>query len=107
MPLLTLLITSYHAPEHHTSDSHSPSSKPRRNFKIELKMEQSGDVLNGRYGLPTKGVAERGSRTKGRRGGVWPKAKKKIVTPPILMAEVVVDVPKGTSDGSPGVQDVF
>ena len=23
------------------------------------------------------------------------------------MAEVVIDVPKGTSDGSPGVQDVF
>jgi len=27
-----------------------------------------------------KGVAERGSRTKGRRGGVWPKAEKKKVT---------------------------
>ena len=51
-----------------------------------------------------KGVAERGSRTKGRRGGVWPKAEKKKVTSPILMAEVVVDVPEGTSDG---VQDVF
>ena len=24
-----------------------------RNFKIELKKEQSDDVLNGRYGLPT------------------------------------------------------
>jgi len=24
-----------------------------------------------------------------------------------LMAEVVVDAPRGTSDGSPGVQDVF
>ena len=44
--------------------------------------------------IRTKGVAERGSRTKGRRGGVRPKAKKKIVTPPILIVEVVVDVPK-------------
>ena len=43
----------------------------------------------------------------GLEGGVQPKAEKKKVTPPILMAEVVVDVPKGTSDGSPGVQDVF
>jgi hypothetical protein len=43
-------------------------------------------------------------------GGVWPKAKKKKVTSLILMAEVVGDVPKGTSDhpdGSPAVQDVF
>ena len=32
---------------------------------------------------------------------------KKKVTAPILMAEMVIDVPKGTSDGSPGVQDVF
>ena len=40
-------------------------------------------------------------------GGVWPKAEKKIVTSLILMAEVVVDMPKGTSDGSPGVQDVL
>jgi len=54
-----------------------------------------------------KGVAERGSRTKGWWGGVRPKAEKKIVTSPILMAEVVVDVPKGTSDGSPGVRHVF
>ena len=52
-------------------------------------------------------MAERGSRTKGERGGVRPKAEKKKVTTPILMAEVVVDVPKGTLDGSPGVQDVF
>ena len=43
----------------------------------------------------------------GLEGGVWPKAEKKIVTSPILMAEVVVDVPKGTLDGSPGVQGVF
>ena len=50
---------------------------------------------------------EQGSRTKGWRGGVWPKAEKKKVTSPILMAEVIVDVPKGTSDGSPGVQDVL
>jgi len=40
-------------------------------------------------------------------GGVRPKAQKTIVTSPIFMAEVVVDVPKGTWDGSPGVQDVF
>jgi hypothetical protein len=33
--------------------------------------------------------------------------KKKIVTLPILMVEAVIDVPKGTSDGSPGVQEVF
>ena len=39
-------------------------------------------------------------------GGGGP-AERKIVTSPILMAEVVVDVPKGTSDGSPGVQDVL
>ena len=36
-------------------------------------------------------------------GGEGGLAEKKIVTSPILMAEVVVDVPKGTSDGSPGV----
>jgi hypothetical protein len=35
-----------------------------------------------------------------------PKAKKNCDLS-ILMAKVVVDVPKGTSDGSPGVQDVF
>ena len=58
-------------------------------------------------GVLGKGVAERGSRTKGWRGGVWPKAGKKKVTSPILMVKVVVDVPKGTSDGSPGVQDAF
>ena len=40
-------------------------------------------------------------------GGGLAKGQKKIVTPPILMAEVVVDVPKGTLDGSPGVQGVF
>ena len=53
MPLLTLLITSYHALEHHSSDTHSHSSKSRRNFKIYLKRKQSDDVLNCRYGLPT------------------------------------------------------
>ena len=52
MPFLTHLITSYHDPEHHSSDAHSPSSKPRRNFKIELKREKSDDVLDGRYDLP-------------------------------------------------------
>jgi len=39
--------------------------------------------------------------------GVRPKAEKIIVTSPILMAEVFVDAPKGTSDGSPRVQGVF
>ena len=53
MPLLSLLITSCHTPEHHISDTHSPSSKHRRNFKIELKREQSDNVLDGQYGLPT------------------------------------------------------
>ena len=48
-----------------------------------------------------KGVAERGSRTKGWRGGGPAEGWKKKVTSPILMAEVVVDVPKGTLDGSP------
>ena len=41
------------------------------------------------------------------RGGVQAKAEKINVTLPILMVEVVVDVTKGTLDGSPGVQDVF
>ena len=56
LPLLTHLITSYHRhddPDHHRSEAHSPSSKPRRNFKIELKREKSDDVSHGRYGLPT------------------------------------------------------
>jgi hypothetical protein len=52
MPLLTLLITSHHTPQHHASDTRSPSSGPRRNFKIESKREQSDDVLDGRYRLP-------------------------------------------------------
>ena len=38
--------------------------------------------------------------------GVWLKVEKKVISP-ILMAEVVVDMPNGTSDGSTGVQDVF
>ena len=54
-----------------------------------------------------KGVAEQGSRTKSWWGGVRLKAKKIIVTAPVLMVEVVVDVLKGALDGSPGVQDVF
>ena len=54
-----------------------------------------------------QGMVERGSWTKGWRGGGLAEGQKKIVTSPILMVEVVVDVPKGTSDGSPGVQDVF
>jgi hypothetical protein len=31
----------------------------------------------------------------------------KVVTSPILMAEVVADMPKGTSDGSAKVQYIF
>ena len=54
--------------------------------------------------------AQGGGRTRiphqGLEGGVRPKAEKKV-TSPILMAEVVVDVPKRTSDGSTGVQVVF
>jgi hypothetical protein len=57
--------------------------------------------------VSSKGVAERGSRTKGWGGRVRPKAEKKKVTSPILMAEVVADVPEGTSDGSARVQYVF
>ena len=53
MPLLTHLITSCHTPQHHASDTHSPSSEPRRNFKIELKREQSDHVLDGQYRRPT------------------------------------------------------
>ena len=41
-----------------------------------------------------KGVAGRGSRTKGRRGGVRPKAEKKKVTPTNLRVEVVSDLPR-------------
>ena len=40
----------------------------------------------------------------GSEGGGLAEGRKKKVTSPILMAEVVVDVPEGTSDG---VQDVF
>jgi len=40
-------------------------------------------------------------------GGARPKAEKKKVTSPILMAEVVADVPEGTPDGSARVQFVF
>ena len=40
-------------------------------------------------------------------GEVRPKAEKKIVTSPIFLAKVVIDMPKGTLDSSPGVQDVF
>jgi coiled-coil domain-containing protein 130 len=43
--------------EHYNSDPYSLSSKVRRKFreekKIELKMQQSDDLLKGRYGLPT------------------------------------------------------
>ena len=58
MPLLTLLITSYHVPEHETSDTHQPSSRAtsRRKITIELKMEQSDDALNPQY--PTLSFTE-------------------------------------------------
>lgn len=43
--------------EHYNSDPYSLSSKARRKFreekKIEMKKRQSDDVLKGRYGLPT------------------------------------------------------
>ena len=43
--------------EHYNSDPYSLSSKVRRKFreekKIELKKRQSDDLLKGRYGLPT------------------------------------------------------
>ena len=43
--------------EHYNSDPYSLSSKVRRKFreekKIELKRQQSDDILKGRYGLPT------------------------------------------------------
>jgi len=43
--------------EHYNSDPYSLSSKARRKFreekKIELKRQQSDDLLKGRYGLPT------------------------------------------------------
>ena len=45
------------------------------------------------HNLKFKGVAGRGSRTKGRRGGVRPKAGKKKVTPTNLRVEVVSDLP--------------
>ena len=62
----------------------------------------SGDEGGGGMRIPNQGLeGVEGGR------GVRLKAEKNIVTSPILMAEVVVDVPKGTSDGSPGVQDVF
>ena len=45
------------ASEHYNSDPYSLSSKARRKFreekKIELKKRQSDDLLKGRYGLPT------------------------------------------------------
>ena len=58
-------------------------------------------------GYPTKGVAEWGSWTKGWRGEGLAKGWKKKVTSPILMVKVAIDMPKGTLDGSPGVQDAF
>ena len=58
---LTFLIISYcaQALEHHTSDIHPPS-EPRWDFKIELKWEQSDDVLNGGdgYGLDSAALSD-------------------------------------------------
>jgi hypothetical protein len=54
--------------------------------------------------------AERGSRTKGWRGGGPAEGRKKncdLLDFVILMAEVVADVPEGTSNGSTRVQYVF
>jgi hypothetical protein len=45
--------------------------------------------------VDAKGVAERGSRTKGGRGGARPKAEKKKATLRILMVEAVSDMPEG------------
>jgi hypothetical protein len=43
----------------------------------------------------SKGVAERGSRTKGGRGGGPAEGRKKKATLRILMAEAVSDMPEG------------
>ena len=40
-------------------------------------------------------------------GGSGRRPKKKVVTSPIFMAEVAIEVPKGTLDGCLGIQDVF
>ena len=75
-----------------------------KKFTLEFR-----EVLRARTMSPTtsfrtllkisKGVVEHGSRTKGGRG-VRPKAKKRKVTPAILMVEVVSDAPDATLDGS-------
>ena len=54
----------------------------------------------------SKGVAGRGSRTKGRGGEVRPKAEKKKVSPINLMVEVVSDVPLATSDDFSRLREV-
>ena len=66
---------------------------------------QSPDLCQAstRGSLGVKG-AERGSRLNQRWEGGPAEGRKKKVTSPILMVEVVVDVPKGTF---PGVQNVF
>ena len=56
--------------------------------------------------MKTKGVAGRGSRTKGRRGGGLAEGRKKKVTPINLMVEVVGDVPLANSDDSGRLRDV-
>ena len=81
----------------------------------EMLIWSSGGVAlgDGSDGLDVQGLAPpppwRNEDPEPRVGvrGVQPKAEKKIVTSPILMVKVVVDVPKGTSDGSPGVRDMF
>ena len=82
--------------------------KSLNHIKINLTVESYPFSPNSRISaLQSQGVAEPGgSRTKGWKG-VRPKAEKKKVTPPIVMVEVVIGVPKGTSEGFPEVQDVF
>jgi len=74
-----------------------------------LEFESSAWVLQANTRLPRKTYRLsrewRNEDPEPRVGGGA--AEKKIVTSPILMAEVVVEAPKGTLDGSPGVQDVF
>ena len=62
--------------------------RAQENVRVRVASELQG---GGRTRIPNQGLE----------GGVQPKAEKKNVTSPILMAEVVVDVPKGTLDGSP------
>ena len=67
----------------------------RQFMKDERPFVEGKKQGGGRMRIPNQG-GESGQRP-----------KKKKVTLPIWMVEVVIDMPKGTSDGSPGVQDVF